>query len=59
MEEESNGKAKDGEGMACGSKLRACRRTGAGDASGPGTELGVCNKNSLFAKTMILKLVLF
>ncbi|KAM8895403.1 protein phosphatase 1G isoform 2-T2 [Spinachia spinachia] len=31
--EESNGKAKKGEGAACGSKLRACRRTG-GEGSG-------------------------
>ncbi|XP_034382465.1 protein phosphatase 1G isoform X2 [Cyclopterus lumpus] len=33
--EESNGKGKKGEGAACGSKLRACRRTG-GEGSGPG-----------------------
>lgn len=36
--EESNGKAKKGEGAACGSKLRACRRTG-GEGSGSGTQL--------------------
>ncbi|XP_041843457.1 protein phosphatase 1G [Melanotaenia boesemani] len=34
VEEESNGKAKEGEGVTCGSKLRACRRTGAGDGRG-------------------------
>lgn len=39
VDEESNGKAKEGEGAACGSKLRACRR--AGEASGAGMELGV------------------
>lgn len=38
VEEESNGKAKGGEGVACGSKLRACRRTG-GEGSSAGTEL--------------------
>lgn len=38
--EESNGKVKAGEGAACGSKLRACRRTGGGEGSGAGTELG-------------------
>lgn len=36
MEGESNGKVKEGEGAACGSKLRTCRRTGAGEASGAG-----------------------
>lgn len=34
--EESNGKVKDAEGAACGSKLRACRRIG-GEGSGAGT----------------------
>ncbi|XP_051235520.1 protein phosphatase 1G isoform X2 [Dicentrarchus labrax] len=32
--EESNGKVKEAEGAACGSKLRACRRTGGGESSG-------------------------
>ncbi len=40
VEEESNGKAKGGEGAACGSKLRACRRTGGGEGSSAGTEPG-------------------
>lgn len=44
VEEESNGKVKEGEAVPCGSKLRACRRGGAGEASGPGTELKVCSK---------------
>ncbi|XP_029354280.1 protein phosphatase 1G [Echeneis naucrates] len=34
VEEESNGKMKDGVGAACGSKLRACRRTGGCEGSG-------------------------
>lgn len=38
VEEESNGKMKEGEGAACGSKLRACRRSGGGEGSGAGTE---------------------
>ena len=38
LEEESNRKVKQGEGAACVSKLRACRRTAAGDGSGAGTE---------------------
>ncbi|KAL6113244.1 protein phosphatase 1G [Pungitius pungitius] len=37
--EESNGKAKKGEGAACGSKLRACRRTG-GEGSGSAADCG-------------------
>ncbi|XP_075966114.1 protein phosphatase 1G [Anarhichas minor] len=37
--EESNGKAKKVEGAACGSKLRACRRTG-GEGSGPAADSG-------------------
>lgn len=36
LEEETNGKVKEGEGAACGSKLRACRRTGA-EGSSAGT----------------------
>ncbi|KAM3625881.1 uncharacterized protein V6R79_019172 [Siganus canaliculatus] len=36
VEEESNGKVKAGEGAACGSKLRACRRAGGGEGSGAG-----------------------
>lgn len=40
MEGESNGKVKEGEGAACGSKLRACRRAGGGEASGAGESLG-------------------
>lgn len=46
VEEESNGKMKEGEGAACGSKLRACRRTGgegsgaAGDCGGSGSSNG-------------------
>lgn len=55
MDEESNGKVKEGEGVACGSKLRACRRAGASEASGPGTELGVFIKYILSVKNMILK----
>ncbi|AWP01731.1 putative protein phosphatase 1G [Scophthalmus maximus] len=39
-EEESNGKVKEGEGAACGSKLRACRRTGGGEGSGAVAECG-------------------
>lgn len=41
VEGESNGKVKEGEGAACGSKLRTCRRTGAGEASGAGKRLVV------------------
>lgn len=41
LEGESNGKVKEGEGAACGSKLRTCRRTGAGEASGAGKRLVV------------------
>lgn len=33
---ESNGKAKEGEAAACGSKLRACRKAGGGEGSGAG-----------------------
>lgn len=40
VEGESNGKVKEGEGAACGSKLRACRRAGGGEASGAGKSLG-------------------
>lgn len=47
VEEESNGKVKEGEGAACGSKLRACRRTG-GEGSGAGMELGVFNSTFLY-----------
>lgn len=36
VEEESNGKVK--ESPSCGSKLRACRRTGGGEGSGAGTD---------------------
>lgn len=39
VEDGSNGKMKEGEGAACGSKLRACRRTGGGEASGAGNIL--------------------
>lgn len=49
VEEESNGKVKEVEGVACGSKLRACRRGGAGEASGPGTELEVYSKFCLYS----------
>lgn len=42
VDEESNGKVKEGEAAACGSKLRACRRAGTGEGSGAGTEMGVC-----------------
>ncbi|KAG7236018.1 hypothetical protein INR49_001416 [Caranx melampygus] len=43
--EESNGKVKDAEGAACGSKLRACRRiggegSGAADCGGSGSSNG-------------------
>lgn len=38
--EESNGKVKKGEGAACGSKLRACRRTGGGEGSGAAADCG-------------------
>ncbi|XP_028298872.1 protein phosphatase 1G [Gouania willdenowi] len=34
VEDESNGKMKGAEGASCGSKLRACRRTGGGESSG-------------------------
>lgn len=37
---ESNGKVKEGDGAACGSKLRACRRAGGGEASGAGERMG-------------------
>ncbi|XP_039994431.1 protein phosphatase 1G isoform X1 [Xiphias gladius] len=40
VEEESNGKMKEGEGAACGSKLRACRRTGGGEGSGAAADCG-------------------
>lgn len=33
VEEESNGKVKESESASCGSKLRACRRTGGSEAS--------------------------
>ncbi|CAN9506963.1 unnamed protein product [Ophioblennius macclurei] len=33
VEEESNGKVKGSEGASCGSKLRACRRTGGSESS--------------------------
>lgn len=36
---ESNGKVKEGDGAACGSKLRACRRAGGGESSGAGKRL--------------------
>lgn len=36
MEEGPNGKAKDGQEVASGSKLRVCRRAEASEASGPG-----------------------
>lgn len=36
VEEEPNGKAKDGQEVASGSKPRVCRRAEAGEASGPG-----------------------
>ncbi|XP_071344971.1 protein phosphatase 1G isoform X2 [Trachinotus anak] len=39
VEEESNGKVKGGEGAACGSKLRACRRIG-GESSGAVVDCG-------------------
>lgn len=38
VEGESNGKVRE-EGAACGSKLRTCRRAGAGEASGAGKRL--------------------
>ncbi|KAM7423922.1 hypothetical protein PAMA_000332 [Pampus argenteus] len=42
VEEESNGKMKEGEGVACGSKLRACRRTekGGGESSDAAADCG-------------------
>ncbi|XP_062243132.1 protein phosphatase 1G [Platichthys flesus] len=40
LEEESNGKVKQGEGAACASKLRACRRTAAGEGSGAAADGG-------------------
>ncbi|XP_018522430.1 protein phosphatase 1G [Lates calcarifer] len=40
VEEESNGKMKEGEGAACGSKLRACRRSGGGEGSGAVADCG-------------------
>ncbi|TKS69954.1 Protein phosphatase 1G [Collichthys lucidus] len=40
VEEESNGKLKEGEGAACGSKLRACRRTGGGEGSSSAADCG-------------------
>lgn len=46
-EEESNGKVKEGEGAACGSKLRACRRTG-------GTESGDAARESGTTTTPLL-----
>lgn len=49
VEEESNGKVKEGEAVPCGSKLRACRRGGAGEASGPGTELEVFHQFCLYS----------
>lgn len=48
VEEESDGKANEGEGDACGSKLRACRRTGESNSSGPGKELNKAPCSSLF-----------
>lgn len=39
-EEGSNGKVKEAEGAACGSKLRACRRTGGGEGSGAAADCG-------------------
>uniref|UniRef100_A0A3Q1J6W8 Protein phosphatase 1G n=1 Tax=Anabas testudineus TaxID=64144 RepID=A0A3Q1J6W8_ANATE len=39
VEEETNGKTKEGKGAACSSKLRACRRTGGGEGSSAGTFL--------------------
>ncbi|KAM7015067.1 protein phosphatase 1G [Tautogolabrus adspersus] len=40
VEEESNGKGKEGGGAACGSKLRACRRAGAAAGGGSGSPNG-------------------
>lgn len=37
VEEETNGKVKEGESAACSSKLRTCRRTGGGEGSSTGT----------------------
>lgn len=48
VEEESDGKANEGEGAVCGSKLRACRRTGESNSSGPGKELNKAPCSSLF-----------
>lgn len=46
LEEERNGKVKEGEGAAtCGSKLRACRRTG-GESSDAGMELKLRNNKN-------------
>lgn len=40
VEGESNGKVKEGEAAAaCGSKLRACRKAGSGEASNAGKRL--------------------
>lgn len=39
VEEGTNGKGKEGEGAACGSKLRACRRAGTGEGSTAGVSL--------------------
>ncbi|KAG7482293.1 hypothetical protein JOB18_018207 [Solea senegalensis] len=40
LEEESNGKVKEGEGAACGSKLRACRQTGRSEDSSTAADCG-------------------
>lgn len=48
VEEEGNGKANEGEGDACGSKQRACRRTGESNSSGPGKELNKAPCSLLF-----------
>lgn len=40
VEEESNGKAKEGDGAACGSKLRACRRAAGAACGGSGSSNG-------------------
>lgn len=47
VEEDSSEKTKEGEGAACGSKLRACRRRGGSEGSGSGTDIqGIYYRNS-------------
>ena len=57
VEEERNGKVKEGEGATCGFKLRACRRTGGGESSNAGMELGFRSpeQDKLFVKIKIKK----